>query len=264
MIRARLSNISVRNQDGFTLIELLVAMVTGIVVVGAAFAILEVSLRQQSITADKVAADQLGRTTMTKLLDELHSGCVGSGTAPIQAPSSTPESPLAASGSTNLWFISAYGSPSAAHAEIEKVYLHDINWTKTGTSNTGLELGTLNDYSFANSGGSAPEWVWPSLTVANATVTQLATNVVPGGSAKVPLFRFYGYESGKEELSSTALTTPLTTTTSEEAAKVVITFAQASSDADTRTGRTASMSSSVIFRLSPTSEESSTGVNTCI
>ena len=67
------------------------AMVVGIVVTGALFAILEVSLHQTSRITDRVQATQLGRTAMTKMVDELHSGCLAREFAPVQAGSGPKE-----------------------------------------------------------------------------------------------------------------------------------------------------------------------------
>ena len=79
--------------------ELVVAMAAGIVVTGALFAILDVSLHQSARITDKVQADQLGRTAMTAMTDELHSACIAPEVTPVQAESS----------GTELRFVTAYG-----------------------------------------------------------------------------------------------------------------------------------------------------------
>lgn len=258
--------------EAFTLIEMLVAMLIAGIVLAALSIIFVVSLHQQSLTSDKIQSDQLGRTLMTNIVDDLHSSCTGLGTSPVQAPEGTLTSPLESSGPTNLWFISSYGSSESGKAVIEKVNLHDIHWTETGTSSTTpkLKLGKLIDYSFpSTSGSTAPNWTFPTLKESNATTRVIGTNVAAPSVSGIPLFRYYSYVNNTKELTNgelntTPLSTPLTIGTpessgvaakkgtAEEAAQVSITFTQAPTDNDTRNGRTSTFTDSVVLRFSPT------------
>jgi Tfp pilus assembly protein PilV len=251
-----------RSEQGFTLIETLVAMVTGIIVVGALLAILDISLKQETRATDRVQVDQIGRTAMNSIMDELHSSCTGFGSAAIQAPQETPASPLASSGPANLWFLSSYGNSSSGNAVMTSVTEHDINWTSTGISNTGQRLGTLTDYAFPSTGGTPGHWTFPALTVANATAKHtaktLAKNVIPPQIAGIStLFQYAKYNNNAssstdgqlEALSATEI--PLSASTAENVARVAISFAQAPEDKDTRLGRTASFSDSVVLRFNP-------------
>jgi prepilin-type N-terminal cleavage/methylation domain-containing protein len=247
-------------ERGFTLIELLVAMVAGVVVIGGLLATLEVSLRQETRISDRVQADRIGRTALSAMLNELHSSCTGFGSTAIQAPSTTPTSPLAATGALNLWFLTAYGSASSGEAAIKAVTEHDVNWTATGTSNTGESLGTLTDYSWTDTGGEPPNFAWTfpatlSTTTANSAHV-LATNVIPAEASTI--FKYYKYDTTAADstygelvqMGSSEL--PPTTTTAKKIAKVAIAFKQAPEHGDTREGHTTSFSGGVNLRLTPT------------
>src|ERR1700690_1588251 len=96
-----------RDPRGFTLIEVLVAMVTGIIVTGALFAILEVSTRQAARVSEVAQATQVGRTAMTHVVDELHSACLSNGFTPVK-PVTT---------ATKLVFVNAYFPEHASEAK---------------------------------------------------------------------------------------------------------------------------------------------------
>ncbi len=249
---------AVASEHGFTLMETLVAMVTGVIVTGALLAILEFSLREQSQITDRAQANQIGRTAMSNIIDELHSSCTGA--RPIQEPNTTPESPLEKSNSVNLWFISTYGTANSGEALVKEAYEHDIRWASTTTSNTGEKLGRLTDYSFkASSGNSQEGWTFPALKTLNALgstgkTRTIAENVIlPKGKS---LFEYYKYNSSGQltEIPSTEL--PLSSVSAaENVAQVTVNFIQAPESKDTRSDRTASFSDSVVMRLDPTTSE---------
>jgi type II secretory pathway pseudopilin PulG len=258
-----------RDERGFTLIEMMVSMSAGVFVIGGLVAILAVSLHQNARIGDRVQSDRLGRTALNKVVEELRSACTGFTSSAIQAPSTTPTTPLASTGPLNLWFLTAYGSPSSGEAAIKSVTEHDVVWTSTGTSNTGEALGKLTDYSWNSTGGEPPNSPWTfNATLSTATASKarvLATNVIPAETST--LFRYERYDTTAtdaaygELIPMAASELPPTTTSAKKIANVAIAFRQAPERGDTRPGHTTSFSSGVALRLTPT--ESSAEGSTC-
>ena len=257
---ARTRRVDWRDERGYTLTEMLVAMVAGAVVIGALAAVFGVALAQQSRVDDRVRSDRAGRVAMAKIVEELRSGCTGWGATAIQAPSSTPASPLASLGATNLWFLSSYGNANAGVASPSEITLHDINWTKTATINEKESAGTLTDYSFAGS-GSAPNWKFASLSTGNATTAKvIAKDVVTSGT----VFRYSRYEtsaSATAETAGTLVEVPAseaaTVASNKKVAEVTIEYTQANEPSngqtpDTRSGHTVFFRNSVALRFTPT------------
>ncbi len=243
----------VRAADGFTLIEMLVAILCGLIITGALLAILEFSLRQNARISDDVQTDRIGRIAMNTIVEELHSSCTGFGATAIQAPSTTPTSPLASGNGSNLWFLSAYGNATSGKAVISNLAQHDINWSETSKNSSGERLGTLTDYSFAGSGES-PNWTFPALTTTNATAKVLAKNVIPPSSGTT-VFHYYKYDTVStnttygELIEIPAGELPLTTTIAKKVAKVTVSFAQAPESGDSRAGHTTSFNGGVVLRF---------------
>jgi hypothetical protein len=245
-------------EGGTSLIELLVAMVSAVVVVGALFAILEFSVNQEARISDKVQATRVGRLAMAKVTDELHSACTGFGATAIQGPGETPGTGLASTGATDLWFVSTYGSTESGAAAPKGVYLNDIHWGASPTgakSVSGQTLGTLTDYRFASTGGSAPSWTFPTLTIAHATTRKIAENVIPPPLPATPtLFRYYKFKSETStELELLSTTSAITTAAAAgEVAKVGVSFVQAPEGRDSTPTSSVSVTDSVLLRFNPT------------
>lgn len=257
---------AVLSEDGMTLIELLVAMVAAIAVMLALFATLEFSAKQESRITERVQANRGGRYAMTEMVENLHSACVGFNANAIQGPSTKPTSPLGELGPTDLWFISANGSPSSGKAVIEKVYEHDVHWASTGKSSTGETLGTLTDYSFPSTTGSGPasksgKWEFPTLETKNAKARVLATNVIPQSlSGTSTIFQYYKFSATPGELTQVTSAIP-TAATENKIVKVAISFTATSTAGNTKKGYgMAPFSDSVVFRLTP-AETSAEAVN---
>jgi type II secretory pathway pseudopilin PulG len=196
---------------GLTLIELLVSMLMSTIVIGALFAILQISTKQTTLASDKIQTNQLGRTAMTRIVDELQSSCLAAGFSPIQEKSSENE----------LIFQNAYSSeaviPNAKEAKIAGTgaFEHQIVWSSSAK--------TLTDYTYKSTSGSGGEFKFPEITSthANATpttgvliasnVTQTEAKNTKKETVKVPIFQYYTYY--KESTSSS--TTPDGTLTPE-------------------------------------------------
>jgi prepilin-type N-terminal cleavage/methylation domain-containing protein len=202
-----------RDERGFTLIELLVAMVAGVAVTAALFSILDVSLRQTARLTDKVQVDQIGRTTMTHIVDELHSSCIAYEFAPVLTKSSENE----------LRFINAYGAESVISGAAE----HRIKW-ESGSK-------TLIEKSYASTGGSWPKFTFSSTASPSAGVRigeNISQTVKEGTPA--PIFEYFKYSSEATSTEHTPLSAlkatlegnELSVKEAEEAAAVSISFTQ--------------------------------------
>jgi prepilin-type N-terminal cleavage/methylation domain-containing protein len=242
-----------RQQHGFTLIEVLVALVSGLVVIGAAFAILEISLHQSVRIADRVEADQIGRTAMTKIIDELQSACLAREVTPVQAGSK----------GTAMYFRAAYSEKSLIGTS--EAYEHKIEWT--GTPPPKAKAGSLIDYTAKSNGGSWPAFTFEKLPVKG---TLIAENVyeteieTKGEKVGVPIFQYYKYNtkassSGEAGLSTLTAVVPPEAGFGEEAVKsvssVLVSFTTAPTSKNLSLGRPIALSNQVTFAFSTPASE---------
>jgi Tfp pilus assembly protein PilW len=204
----------VRSEGGFTLIEMLVAMLSSVIVVGALVLLLEVTINQTTRITETVQTNQAGRLTMTKIVDELRSTCLGQGYTPVNEKSTEQKLRFAAA------FSEKANIPYTAAAE------HEILWNESKQ--------TLTDYKYAGTSGANGNIVF-SPTVESASGTRIGEKVSAGEPSGKGIFHYYRYsasatggaaasERALEEIPLATETTELGSTADDEVAAVAVTF----------------------------------------
>jgi prepilin-type N-terminal cleavage/methylation domain-containing protein len=262
MLTLRFLRSAARDDSGFTLIELSIAMLISGVIIVVLLTVLTFTTRQTSLVTEKVQATRTGRQTMTKLLDELHSACLGSGYTgyfPVQKESTA----------SNLIFYNAYSKQpavsSASESAAEGVYKHEIEFNESKSQ--------LLDKIYPSTSVSA----WPTVSFGTSTTHYLGENVsrtVEGGE-KIQVFQYYKYAPAASSSSSTTkgLQTleamplkegeVLTEKEASEVAAVVITFTALPSSHNKELNRGISMSSQMTFAYTSPSSESTISDQPC-
>jgi prepilin-type N-terminal cleavage/methylation domain-containing protein len=223
-----------RGEHGFTLMETLVAMVAGLLVAFAATMLLRVSREQTERATSYVEASQLGRTTMTRIVDELDSACLEAGFGPVQQQS----------GPEKLIFVNAFSKEAEIpYSQIQK---HELTWNKVTE--------TLTDEKGVASSKSGGKY---SFTMSGHPVV-IGTHIKQNGSE--PLFQYYKYNTVVTNSTESAVT-PLkaielkgTETISElqapEVAAVQVSFRASPNDGKEFVDSSDPLRSQVIFAFS--------------
>jgi type II secretory pathway pseudopilin PulG len=219
-----------RGEQGFTLVELVVSLALGMIVIMGILAVTEVAMRSSARTATRVAAEQRARPVLERLIDQLHSTCIGPEAGPL----------LAGSTSSSLSFLHQTGSSVTPLPD------------KITVSLTG---DTLSESTYPSTGGQAPNWTFAA-TPSRTRV--LMTDVGPGQTGDppidAPLFRYFKYDGGG--VDPTSLPTPLSASDSALAVRVDVAFSVAPTSNPTRDAKAPiTVSDSVLVRFSPASED---------
>lgn len=227
---------------GFTLIELLVAMVAGIVVIGALYTILEVSLVQSTKVANETYASQLGRTVMTKVVDELHNACISSEFTPVQSTEKAGEK----STGTKLIFINTYSKEPVP--AVKEAYKHEMVWTAESGSTT---RGTLTDNVRQGATGT-----WPTVLTWGTATKELVGTRISLVNSKIFTYYKYGTSSSEEKGALEEIKSEeLTEKSASEVAAVEVNFNAAASSANSSLERSITLSNLVTFAFSAPSQE---------
>jgi type II secretory pathway pseudopilin PulG len=213
------------SERGFTLVELLVSMAIAMVVTVAVLALVDVSMSNSARVTARVDANQRARPVLQRLVDELHSTCLGPDNTPV----------LAGSGPDSISFQHQTGSAVSPVPVKRQV-------TLSGS--------TLTESVYPVTGGAAPDWVYASTP---SSTRQLLTDVGLA-STGAPLFQYFADESGR--ISTTPLETPLSDEDAALTVQVTVSFSVAPrSTPVTDAGAAVSVSDSAVFRFSPFSED---------
>jgi hypothetical protein len=220
----------IRGEGGFTLVELVVSLSLGMIVILGVLAVTEVAMRSSARTATRVAAEQRARPVLERLIDQLHSTCIGPEAGPLLAGST--ESSLS--------------------------FLHQTGSTVTPLPNkvvVSLVGDTLSESVYPSTGGQAPNWTFAGTP---STTRVLLTGVGPAQTGEppvdAPLFRYFKYDGGVVDPNS--LQTPLSAADSALAVRVDVAFSVSPLSNPTRDAKAPiTISDSVLVRFSPASED---------
>lgn len=250
-----------RDEHGLTLIETLVAIAAGSIVCVALVTLLLFVTKQQARLSSAVQANQLSRTAMTHIVDELHSACI----APEFTPLLTEQGK---SDSNNLWFINAYSEAPVISESKAEAYEQHIEWQEA--------TGKLVSYSYPSNGGSWPKFTFSKTpTIIGGTV--IANNVTQNKSEgkAVPIFQYYAYSTTASSSTKSALSTleasplevKLNEKTAPRAAAVLVNFKAAvglkGKEEERPGGRAVELSDLVTLSFSVPKSESSTADGPC-
>ena len=242
-----------RDERGFSLIELLMATIAGLVVSGAALAIVVSSLTFAAGDADRLDSNQQGSVAMEKIVQALSSSCVaGYGDSPIvgatgtsSATGSTGAPP--SSDNTLTFYSSLNDSPLLTPSEIS-VYFSPTSGsllmaTYPYVSTTGAS-GTTGTTGYYAATPSSTFTLIPNAAPPQSTATQNSTT---------PIFTYYGYDPSagtlSDQYSPTSLTAPLGATDAALTSEVGISFQSQPSDGNDAVGDSVDLYNSVVLRL---------------
>jgi type II secretory pathway pseudopilin PulG len=229
MMSARL-----RSEEGFTLIELIAGMAIAIVVLLAAFDLLDTTVSLTTKTQARTVATARGRQALDTMERSLRSEVCLDKDHPIVDATWT-------GGTQTVTFYADFSDGSGAAPPQRHVLAYDsVAGTITDSVYTGVYQGTGNPPTAVY--GTAPE------------VTTLATDVAPDtdvpadASGKRPVFRFYKFDGSTPPQYLGPLALPLSAADSSAVTKVGIAFATRREDAPASDPPLATMQDDVYVR----------------
>jgi prepilin-type N-terminal cleavage/methylation domain-containing protein len=207
VIRSRHSD-----ERGFTLIEMLVAASIGVILLMAAFMLLDRSFSSSATIADRQEGLQRGRQAMELITRQLRSQvCV------VVPPDTGYKAPVV---SATDDAVSFYGSLSESSTSVEKRTLTFVPDTATSDPDDGVSI-TQNVIT------GTPNTAYPQMAFSGSgTTTTLLTKVkrAKSGSTTLPVFRYYRYKPGAPVGDLEQLTAPVAAANLPSIALIKIAF----------------------------------------
>jgi prepilin-type N-terminal cleavage/methylation domain-containing protein len=223
-----------RSEQGFTLVELLAGMAIAVVILLAAFDLLDTTVTVTAKTQARTEATARGRAALDTMERALRSEvCLDKDQPIVDAKW--------AGGTQSVTFYADFSDGSGTAPPQRHVLAYDsVAGTITDTVYTGVYQGTGNPPTAVY--GTAPE------------VTTLATDVAPDtdfpadASGQRPVFRFYKFDGGTPPQYVGPLALPLSASDSSAITKVAIAFAVRRADAPASESPLATMQDDVYVR----------------
>jgi type II secretory pathway pseudopilin PulG len=206
-----------RDERGFSLTETLAGMSVALVVLLAAFALLDSTVQLTSRTQGRVEAVARGRQAMDAITRQLRSQVCVSASQP---------SMISADG----WSVTFWGDLGTGTAAPQRRVL---TFSPTGA-------GSITEQVFAT-------------PAATPTTTTLLTDVtpspdVPASGGRTPIFRYYAYDGQTPPRPEQELSAPLTAALIPTTARIAIDYAVRPTGATSAGSRDAIVSDEVFFR----------------
>jgi prepilin-type N-terminal cleavage/methylation domain-containing protein len=241
-------------ERGFTLVELVIGMALTTVISLAAFGFLRFVTSDASRTTERVHVDQVARTTLERIMLELHSTCVTPSIAPIK-PEST---------ENVIKFVSESGEESAYSV----VHKHEIIFSSAE--------GTLTEKVYASvpppTGKAAPEYTFKETPSSTVLLLKGIKQSESSEGTKIPIFQYFRYykegdttpEGSKTfnygELNPTRMSATALKSESQKISKVTVSFTvtpEGKEGVSFNHDRPVPLEDSAVFRLAPSSEATS-------
>jgi type II secretory pathway pseudopilin PulG len=199
-----------RADEGFTLVELLIGMAIAMVVLLAAFDLLDTTVSMTAKTQARTEATARGRQALDTMERSLRSEVCLDKDQPIVDAKWT-------SGTQTVTFYADFSDGSGAAPPQRHVLAYDSGAaTITDTVYTGVYQGT----------GNPPTAVYATPPAVTTLATDVAPNAdfAPDASGQLPVFRFYKFDGSTPPKFVGPLALPLTAADSSAITKVAIAF----------------------------------------
>jgi Tfp pilus assembly protein PilW len=206
----------VAGEAGFTLVELLTAMVIGMVVVFAAFTLMERSFAATTDIADRADAAQRGRIAMNAVTRQVRSQVCFSGQLPLLAASQS-----------SVDVVTDLGDGTTSPER------HVLTFTNGANGYTLTET----DYPMTSANGASP------VTWGTPKTKTLLTGIAQNGTA--PFFRYLGYDDTTDPPSVSTLNSPVAAADFDSVTQIAISFAVKPAHAQTGAARGSALSEQV-------------------
>jgi prepilin-type N-terminal cleavage/methylation domain-containing protein len=225
------------DERGFTLVEMLVAMSIGVVILLAAFMLLDRSFTTSAQIADRQEGLQRGRQAMELMTRQLRSQvCV------VVPPATTYSAPVTSATDTSVTF---YASLSESGTSVEK---RTLTFSSTGTGSIAQNVIT-----------GTPNTVYPQMAfTGTGTTTTLLTDVKQAQTGtpatNLPVFRYYRYKAGAPVGDLELLNTPLAAADLARVALIKVAFRSYAARPISKDNDASQLENDVYIRISDSSE----------